>query len=338
MSLHRKLGGALAVVLAAACFSGGAPVRAAELDKYLPEDSEIVVTVNVRQVLDSDLFKKNGLAPAREALSSLDQVQDVLKDLGFDPFKDLDRITVAWPHGAEKDRGLLIAHGRFNLAKFKAKADDAMQNTPDALKAHKVPDGLGGQHIVYEVTASELENPVFVTLANDKTLLASPGKDYVVDALKRTAVKTAPPLKSKDIQALLEKMDDKQSVSVAAISAAIKKNLPADLPDTVSTVVDKLTAVGGGLTLTEDLKFELVVTARNADDARGLRDEADNGVKLALAGLAVLTRKGTGGNPALELTLEFVKSVKVSSKGQAVIIKGRISGETFEEALKKDKD
>src|SRR5438105_4660189 len=99
----------LAAALAAA------PARAGEVDKYLPEDTEVLVSVNVRQIVDSDLFKKYALEQARAALKDQEDVQDVLKELGLDPFKDLDRVLVAKPSGGEQDRGLVIAYGRFDL-------------------------------------------------------------------------------------------------------------------------------------------------------------------------------------------------------------------------------
>ena len=49
-----RLGWCVAVCLAAA---GWSTSRAADA-KYLPSDAEIVVTVNVKQILDSDLLKK----------------------------------------------------------------------------------------------------------------------------------------------------------------------------------------------------------------------------------------------------------------------------------------
>src|SRR5262245_60147702 len=100
-----------------ALLAAGTPARAAELDPYLPADTETFVSINVRQLLDSSLVKKFGLGPARNALKGLDEVEGVLKDLDFDPFKDLDRLVLATPSGKETDRGLIVAYGKFNLAK-----------------------------------------------------------------------------------------------------------------------------------------------------------------------------------------------------------------------------
>src|SRR5262249_40501017 len=151
--------------------------RAADIDPYLPEDTEFVVNVNVRQIIDSPLFKKNALEAAQEALRGNDQVQDILKELGFDPFKDLDRVLAASPGGTEEDRGLIIVHGKFDVAKFQAKAEKVAKEDAEHLKIHKI---LGGKHLLYEVTTPELDSPLFVVLANRDTILASPGKDYVV--------------------------------------------------------------------------------------------------------------------------------------------------------------
>jgi hypothetical protein len=330
MPLHHISGAGLLAALALTT-----PARAGELDRYLPVDSEVVVNVNVRQLLDSSLVKKHALELAREALRGVEMADEILKDLGFDPFKDLDRVLYASPTAAEKDRGLLIARGKFDRAKFKAKAEEAARTNSDVLKVRKVPDGSGGHHLIYEVQLPDSALPFFVALADGNTLLASPGKDYVVDALKRVGVTEKPALKDRELQALLEKVDEKQTVSLAAVSAALQKGVLADAPEEAAEVLGKITAVGGGVTLAEDVKVEVVVTTKNAADAREFRDSADKGLKLALALLAGLSQGEA--NPGIELALEVVKGLKVSAKDRAIVIKGRVAADVIDEALKKDK-
>src|SRR5947209_5808966 len=101
-----------------------AGARAAELDSFLPPDTESYLSINVRQILDSPLIKKNALGHLREALKGTDEVNEILKDLGFDPFRDLDRIIVASPTSTDTDRGLVIVHGTFDVKKFQARAAD----------------------------------------------------------------------------------------------------------------------------------------------------------------------------------------------------------------------
>src|SRR5262249_9473808 len=129
----------LAAVLLLA-FAGAAGARA-DLDPLLPPDSESYVSVNVRQVVESPLFQKQLPAPLKQALEEDggDKLKPPHKALGIDPFRDVDRLTMASPGGVEADRGLIIARGTFDVAKFKAKAEEAARDNPDALKLHDTP-------------------------------------------------------------------------------------------------------------------------------------------------------------------------------------------------------
>jgi hypothetical protein len=316
---------ALATVLAAA------PARAGEVDKYLPEDTELLISVNVRQIVDSELFKKHALQPAQDALKGLDQVQDVLKELNFDPFKDLDRVLIAKPAGNEQDRGLAIVYGRFDVDKLRARADDLAKTQPDQLKVHKVPDGSGGKAVVYEIAVSGQPTPVFVALLDKTTVLAGPGKDYVVDAIKKQTAKEKPTLKNKEVQALLEKMNDKQAVSVAGVGSALAEGSP----DEIKAVLENLDAVGGGITVGDDIKLEAVLSAKSTDAAKQAKDDIAKGLqdaKLALGLLAAFAE-----NPGVDLLADVVNSVKVSTKDKLVTINAAVSAEAIEEAFKKDK-
>jgi hypothetical protein len=276
------------------------------------------------------------LQKVRDALKDLDQVESVLKELGFDPFKDLERVTLASPGGTEKDRGLVILHGTFNLDKFKAKGDEAARDYPDYLKIHKVPVGAGATQVGYEVTPPDADMPLFVALPAKDTLLASPGKDYVVDALKRAARKARPALKNKDVQALLDKMDEKQSVSVAILGSALTKGGGA--PPAVKGLFEKVEAIGGGVTVGEDLKVEVALAARTAEGAKELHDSLDKGLKQALALLSVVASgvEDKDLKQVLNPALEVVKTLRVSAKGKVVTLKGRVSADVLEDALKKD--
>src|SRR5712691_1150820 len=139
-SLTLLLATALVVALAV-------PVRAADVDRYLPSDTEAVQTFNLRRLLDSSLVKKHGLDKLQELLKDNEDVQKVLSDLGLDPLKDVDSIISA-NSGADADKGIFIVHGRFNVEKFHAKADEATKNHGDIVKLVKEPDGQR----VYEVT------------------------------------------------------------------------------------------------------------------------------------------------------------------------------------------
>jgi hypothetical protein len=319
-------GAALAVTV-----FGALPLNAADLDPFVPPDTESYVAVNVRRVLDSAFAKKIGIDRARQALKDAEGVGDVLNDLGFDPFKDLDRVVIATPGGTDPDRGLVIVHGKFNLEKFKKKAEEAARENADVLKIRKVPDGARGQITLYEVTPPGADMTLYVALASNTTLLASSGKDYVIEALKQARAKKKPVLKNKDFQSLLEKMDARQSVSLAVLGKAIKGDL-IDSSPRVKEALAKIEALGGGLTIGEDVKFELVIAAKEEKSAKALRGSAEQVLKWSLVSLTLLS----GNNKALDILLEVVKSVKVTSRDKVVTIKAEVNPDTIKELLDRE--
>lgn len=312
----------LAVLLATA------PLRAAEIDRYLPDDTEVLSTLNVKQILDSPLVKKYGVEPLKEILRNIGEINTILNDLDFDPFKDLDRILAAGPGGNEQDRGLIIVHGRFDLAKFKAKGEEAAKDFGEILKIHKVPDGKGNQLLLYEVNLVELPMPLFVALPSRDTLLASFGKSYVVDALQR---RDRPVLKDKDFQALMEKMDPRASWGMALVRGAWAK---ADLPDAVRDAMSNLEAIGGSLTIDDGITLELVGNAKDTKSARDISQQLNDRINQGLGILALLASQ----QKELAPLVDFAKSLKCTARDKTIVLKASLSGELIERALKKKDD
>jgi len=312
-------------------FAVASSARAGDVDRYLPDDTEMVVSVNVKQIVESELFKKYVEESAREALKNNDELQDALKDLGIDPFTDVERVIAARPSGVDKDRGLVIVHGRFDLDKFKDTAERAAKDHPDVVKVLKVSDGAGGKFLVYEVTPNEQSAPVFITLPNKSTVLVSPGKDYVVDAMKRDAANEKPRLKNADMQGLLERMNDKQGVSVAMLGSALTEGASQEVKDLFA----KVDAVGGGVSVGDEIQIEIAVSAKDADDAKDVKDSIGAGLKQAKLLLAALA---FADNPKVEALLDVANSVKVSVKDKTVLLKGAVSADVIEDAFKKEKD
>jgi hypothetical protein len=91
------------------------------VDKLLPNDTEIIAGINVKQILNCALAKKVGQDTIKDMIKQQEMVQKVLDELGFDPFKDLDSIVAAWPNLSDTDKGLIIARGTFDIKKAKAK-------------------------------------------------------------------------------------------------------------------------------------------------------------------------------------------------------------------------
>ena len=114
-----------------------APVRAAEPDPLLPKETTAVIYVNFRQVLESEMVKKYAIEQFKQGLEG-EEAQKVLKGLGLDPLKDIDRLIVGvWGKGADDINFAGVLRGNFDPEKlFKAIEAEAKKN-PDKLSLVK---------------------------------------------------------------------------------------------------------------------------------------------------------------------------------------------------------
>ncbi len=311
------------------------PLRAADLDPYLPEDTENYLSINVRQIVDSPLFQKQLLVPLKEMLVEAggETVQSILKEVGVDPFKDIDRITIVSPRSLETDRGLIIVQGTFDQAKFEAKGKEAARTNSDALKLHAVKIAANTKATIWEVAIPQQpDTPLFVALPSNKTLLVSPGKDYIVDAMRQQAGRAKPNLKNKEVAAVLEKINPRQSISVALFGKSLAQADNELLPQFLTEAFGSVEALGGGVTVQEDVKLELLLANSDSDSAARMQKTLDKLLKSALVGLSLL------GDERRELTLvlDVVKSIKITNRGRVVSISGRLTQDVLEDFFRQE--
>jgi hypothetical protein len=290
------------------------PATAATPDPYLPSDTEIVIAVNVRQILDAPLVKKD-LEQLREHLSKSGEVQKTLEALGFDPFKDLESITVAGVGANNPDRMLIVVHGRFDLAKFQAKAGEVGKDKDSHLKIIKE-----GSHTLYETEIPGQGRAMLVGLADQDTIVASTNKESVVEALDVKAGKKKNQLK-KEFQDLIEKSDPKQSLRVVALGSAIN-SLPQ--AESVKNIL-------GGLSVGDDLRADFTITTEDAKSAKDLAKTLEDLLDQGKNFVSMMAQ----GNAHLAGLTGLVDSLKVSDKGSTVVIKGEVSKEKIEQLKKK---
>src|SRR5262249_30808666 len=167
---HRLASRRLGVLVALALAGLAPPARAGELDQYLPADSILVLKINVRQLLDSRLAK-DYWAPGlrRQYEKDCGEMQAFFKDIGFDPFQDLDRLILTGPGDDAPRKGLAILGGRFDPAKIRAKAEDLIKSQADAVKVLQAPDGKGGDFRIYQAYPGS-PGSMFIALPDATTL------------------------------------------------------------------------------------------------------------------------------------------------------------------------
>jgi len=115
---------------------------------------------------------------------------------------------------------------------------------------------------------------------------------------------------------------------MAMLGSALNKGGLGDvLP---KETLQSVEAVGGGLTVGDDVQLEIVVTTKTADAAKDIHKSINDGLKHALVTLGLLATQ----QKELEPVLDMVKSVKTTAKDKTVSLKGEVSGELIEKLLK----
>jgi hypothetical protein len=162
-------------------------------------------------------------------------------------------------------------------------------------------------------------------------LLASGGKEYVVDALKQARAAKKTPLKNKDVQAMVERLDPKLGVGVVMRGGALPKNDLLDyVPQAVRKVMDKVGVLGGGATFTNEVKFEVIGTARTDEDARFARDTVTGALNLVKTGLGFLGNE----NRTVNLIREILDTVRAGGRGRALVFSARLSADVLDDFTK----
>jgi hypothetical protein len=304
-----------------------APARAAEADKLLPDDTTLIVSVNVKQVLDSPLGKQVLVPALQQGLKQHAQVTQSLTALGLDPLKDFDTLTLATSGvtstDAETEAGKLtaIVHGNFDLTKVHA--------TGDALiKQKKLEMNMEGQTRIYE-NKTEKQTAYFAFL-DKSSLVAAGNKANVLHAV--TSSGKAPKL-SKEMTALLGKIDGKQPVWFAALaSEEVKKGL-AQLPQT-SDVADKINGFSGVVAVDKEIKLGMAIhtaDTKSATTVSQLLDDGLNFVKPLVKGNDVANQLGKDNALALA---NLVDSIKVGASKDAATADLKITDEAIQKLMK----
>jgi hypothetical protein len=93
----------------------------------------------------------------------------------------------------------------------------------------------------------------------------------------------------------------------------------------------KVASIVGGINISDEVKMELVLNTKNADDAKSLEGELKDGIDQIKA-LVDLTANQ---NKDLKPLVEAVDTLKVSSQGTAVNIKGELTKDVIKKLMAK---
>jgi hypothetical protein len=324
------------------------PAHAIEPDKYLPNDTDAVVTINVQQILASPLVKTHYAAALPELFKANDELQKVLKGVGLDPLKDIQQILFAngeglyrLTKGVEKGKVVYgstggffcLVKGRFDTAKFRAYGDQLSKEKDNILtRTHKV-----GTAAVYEL---DLGRPLFVGVLDSTSIAVSSRLEPVIEAMEKATGKRKMALKYKELTPALARIDGKKSVGIAVIASAgfgldaeVKKVggkvIETPIKQTISQ--DGIDAISGSIQVADGITGDVSVTVRGAavakDVAKSLQMDLTDGIDLILRALFKY--------PKLGPISEFIKGININVKdSKTVTIQASVDAKQVADSLK----
>lgn len=324
----------IACLLAAGLLA--APARAAEFEKYLPDDTDAVLTLNVKQALGSAVYTKHLQKFAADAMKKK-EIQDFLQGTGFDPLKDIERVTVVtakscWPAPGEyqgkapEGSPLFVLEGKLTAAMLKTLVEKAAKQDPKT----KVTEQKVAGTTVWEAKGDGPDT-VYFAAADKGVFVIGAGKAAVTEAVEKGAGKKKTMLKNKDFSGLLAKVDPKATVSWAGVgdlvSDTYREKKSSDGKTTTNlrhqTLADKgIASLSGSVTVADDIKAQATLICKDADTAKKLATQAQdglgNGIKLLSA------------QKELAPLADAMKSVKVKQQDKTLAVEGQAKPEAIE--------
>lgn len=325
MTSFRRMSMASLALALTACFASQA---AAVEPKYLPGDTELMLAVNLKQMLSSEIAKqyKALIDQGRGALEA--QIQNdpnakLLEKSGFDLFRDLHSVTVTTNGGKDLEKVSVVIEGKFNPAKIQAVAEEVAGQNAEVLKISKIGDTR-----VYEITPPG-KKQAFAALVGDSVLIVSPTQAALKEAVAGAGGKG---LKA-GFKSLLKTVNNKQSLSFAATGTAIAtllENAPVPNADALAGTLQGIDGISAAITLAKDIQFQLAVNAKDEETAKKTVALGNFGL-LTIRTLAAQEAKK---NEQLQPLVEVSKTLRITSEGNNVVLRGEVSLENLEKLIK----
>jgi len=297
--------------------------QAAEIDKYLPGDTQIVLHANIRQILESDLGKQYLLPQLEASIQGNAEAKQILSALGFDSLKGITSLTVASPGDSEK-KWLVLVHAQVDLNKVRTAVEAFAAKQPEAVQIHKQ-----GEVPYYETRdPKKPKHTFFAAFVDNETLVISPDKDYVLTTLAKKE-SNKPPAVDKKVVELVKKVDAKQSVWLALVPDHLIKALPQDKQ--TMDIAKKVQSFRAGIALTDGVQLSVRIQTPDAKSAQTVRQTLQGVQSLLILALATNDQLKDFG-PTLT---DILNSIKFTLDQAIVGFDVNVSAKQIEEGLKK---
>lgn len=330
-------------LIAVVALTATAPARAADFDKYLPENTALYVQINVPQLFSSQLVRKAvpmafdkygdqlaGLAGMAKGLPNVpdlpeDQIKDALKNMAkpesiaqaFDAATKLNAVTdiiVAMDPDDHTGKSLVILiKSKFvNAERAEMVVAFAGQVPQAKIESKKVEKGT-----IYTIKVPDQNQEGYATVPEPGLLLITLNEKHAEEALARVDSKAKPRLSA----ALVDQIAKRKANDFVFVAGRPNDPAKADHMETMvaSVVLDK------------DLTVKMTGTFSSEDEAKKHAEKASEGIAMAIGQLEAAL-----GDQGAELKVHLEKA-KATVKGKNVEVDMTIPGTAVEKMLSKEK-
>lgn len=322
-------------LLAAAAIGIGltaTPIRAAEIEKLIPAEAESYFQINLKQIIESDLFKKYALANLKQAMEG-NEAQKTLKALGLDPLKDVDTITGGfWGDDPQNMKALVVVRGKFDPAKLFEAAEAAAKKDGDKVSIVKE-----GDYTLVKITANNRPEPFFASVVNETTLVGGTDKKVVTTAMKASDAKDTKSGLKKELVDLIGKMDGKASMFGVGVSNGKVGDIPAipgiDDPEKLKKQLEKMDSSSMTLKVTGDVSLEIQMSMKDGAAADDFGATVDDLLGKAKALLPLIGGQAPQMKPIIT---DVTKSLKSKVEKNDIVISVKLTGGAIGKAAGSD--
>lgn len=284
--------------------SGAAPLQAATPDQYLPDSTDVLLTINVRRLLDSGLLAP-GTPKLREMLKRQQDLQAEFDAIGFDPFKDLETLAVAGVGSEGSDRVLVIAHGRFNFDKLIARAEKVRREQRELLKVEQ-ENGCS----YYVATPPGSDRPIYLGWPDSRTIVVSPFKPFIVHAFHVQKAEATPSL-NRAASDLLAGVANTAAVSFIGLGTAFK-----DAPEAAH-----VRSIAGSLKIRMDMQLDATVALTDKQAAEQFETKVTERIHEAKRMVSAMTHR----QKDLSSVASLFEAIHVIRQGDTVRLQAAVT-------------
>ncbi len=304
-----------------------AAANAADLATFLPRETDLVLSLNVRQVLEAPAIKTRAIDLIRTTLNTSKEAQESVKALGLDPLADFHRVSIGMElENLNNPRAIIVIEGKFDPARIARLMEDLIKKDPKQFGTEKV-----GGKALYKLTPAKQQIPVYAATIDTNVIVVGTVKEYVANAVDAAKGVRKPEIR-KELSDLLAKTDARASLWLAAHTKGRLTSVP--LPDAdLKKMIEQVESISGEVRIDKDLQATFTLSTSSADVAKQVQSLAESAIGLYRLQLKL----ALADQPELKPLVDLASSIKAVQKDKQIVVTGNLDGASIEKLLKAEK-